>query len=441
MLVLFIVAVLGFAGVLSLLALVVMGIEIAGDPGKQAGLEGLHPNQAQRRPYQSTKKGRLNMTTITTIRSPGAIALGLVCAVGTAVVLFWHIGETGITTNHVMVAMALIVALGSGHLLWSSAEFSVPGIVRFCAFLALFVASSSVCVTLSAGRGHEHLHVKVDAASQENGKRTALVAKLAEADTDRKRARTAHERAVSEANRSRGVMASECASGEGPKCKGKMANVGVDALEVQRLQKQAEQTESHYWVLAAQLADLKPEQVANIDLKQAAKLIAFVFQTDEAKTFEGVELLWPYALALITEFGTIAFLNYGFGHKRVEVQTRHVREEKADPIPLEVVQTTEAEPALEPLPAPAAKPEPAPAPELAPELAVIVRALETGRKFSNRALARRLKISPSECSKRVSELDGIVERKRNEKDGRKVMIALASEMPIATTSGTIVRYH
>lgn len=384
------------------------------------------------------------MTTHTTIRSPGAIVLGAVCALGTAIVLFWHVHETGIGTNHIMVAMALIVALGSGHLLWSSAEFSVPGFFRFCAFLALFVASSSVCVTLSAGRGHEHLHVKVDAASQENGKRTALVAKLAEADTDRKRAREAHERAVTEANRSRGAMASECASGEGPKCKGKMANVGVDTLEVQRLQKAAEQTESHYWVLAAQLADLKPEQVANIDLKQAAKLIAFVFQTDEAKTFEGVELLWPYALALITEFGTIAFLNYGFGTKRVEAEVRGQREETADPTPLEVVQTTEAVSALQSLPAPqpAAAPEPAPASGLSPDLAVIVRALEKGRKFSNRALARRLKISPGECSKRVSELDGIVERRRSDKDGRKVMIGLANEMPIvATPRGNVVRLH
>ena len=60
---------------------------------------------------------------------------------------------------------------------------------------------------------------------------------------------------------------------------------------------------------------MAPEQEANVRLKHAARVFAFFNPTADARRIEqGLELIWPFALALIMELGTILFLGFGLAH-------------------------------------------------------------------------------------------------------------------------------
>jgi hypothetical protein len=62
---------------------------------------------------------------------------------------------------------------------------------------------------------------------------------------------------------------------------------------------------------------MAPEQEANVRLKHAARVFAFFNPGAEVRQIEeGLELIWPFALALIMELGTIVFLGFGLGHGR-----------------------------------------------------------------------------------------------------------------------------
>jgi hypothetical protein len=96
-------------------------------------------------------------------------------------------------------------------------------------------------------------------------------------------------------------MIKECASGEGSKCRGARASV--------------EYADSHIAILEVRKSDMAPEQDANVRLKHAARVFAFFNPgTDERRIEQGLELIWPFALALIMELGTIVFLGLGLGH-------------------------------------------------------------------------------------------------------------------------------
>ena len=59
----------------------------------------------------------------------------------------------------------------------------------------------------------------------------------------------------------------------------------------------------------------------NVKLKKAAEVIVFIFSADRARTEHGLELLWPFANALIWELLTIVFLGLGLGHKEAPATT------------------------------------------------------------------------------------------------------------------------
>src|SRR5262249_37221837 len=105
------------------------------------------------------------------------------------------------------------------------------------------------------------------------------------------------------------AMIKECASGEGPKCRGARASV--------------EYADSHIAILEVRKNDMAPEQEANVRLKHAARDFAFFYPgTDERRIEQGLELIWPFALALIMELGTIVFLGFGLGHGRRRAVSR-----------------------------------------------------------------------------------------------------------------------
>src|SRR5581483_3908091 len=91
----------------------------------------------------------------TTVRSPGAIALGGIFALGTGYVLFEDVIRQGaaVTADHVMTALVLVGTIAAGHCF-------MPALVarRFGGALGLallFAAGTFICVTGSAGRGAE----------------------------------------------------------------------------------------------------------------------------------------------------------------------------------------------------------------------------------------------------------------------------------------------
>jgi hypothetical protein len=331
----------------------------------------------------------------TTVRSWGAIALGCICAVGSAAVLFWYVrSPADITTNHVMIALSLIVTLGAGHFMWSSAELSIGGVVRFASFLVLFVCGTAVCVSLSGGRSAEVLLRKELSAGHENAKRTSQEARIIEARSDLRAAKAAADAAEARAQEATDKASEACASGAGPKCKG--ANLTAQAAKEHSAEKAklATAADSHYWLMIGELGNMAPQQVANADLMQIAKVISTIRGVDPHEVMQSVELLWPYVLALITEFGTIAFLNYGFGHRR-----RAVSDIKRE-LPKQVTVTT----------APVTVSDP-----------VLVALKKAQRPVTNDELATLMGVSKAEASRRVSALNGTVRKMRK---GRYVEISL-----------------
>ena len=226
------------------------------------------------------------------IRSRGAFSLGILLAIGTIVVLFWDVrAPTDITTDHVMTLAMLVVTIAAGHY-WLPAV-QQGRVLPAIGLAVLFIAGTFVCVTGSAGRGAEVAQRKAVAAGNVNDARKDVADQLAKARADRALLATA--------------MAKECASGEGPKCKGSRASV--------------EYADSHIAILEVRRNDMAPEQEANVRLKHAARVFAFFNPgTDVRRIEQGLELIWPFALALIMELGTIVFLGLGLGHGRPECQ-------------------------------------------------------------------------------------------------------------------------
>src|SRR5215813_6228970 len=221
------------------------------------------------------------------IRSRGAFALGILLAIGTIVVLFWDVrAPADITTDHVMTLAMLVVTIAAGHY-WLPAV-QQRRVLPAIGLAVLFMAGTFVCVTGSAGRGAEVAQRKTAAAGNINDARKDIADQLAMARADRAALAA--------------TMARECATGEGPKCKGSRASV--------------EYADSHIAILEVRKNDMAPEQEANVRLKHAARVFAFFNPGADVRRIEqGLELIWPFALALIMELGTIVFLGLGLGHE------------------------------------------------------------------------------------------------------------------------------
>jgi hypothetical protein len=341
--------------------------------------------------------------TTTTVRSWGAILLGGICAVGTALVLFWHVIFFGsladITTTHVMIGLSLVVSLGAGHFMVSSAAWSLAGIARCASFLVMFAVGTAVCVALSGGRSAEMLLRKENVADHENAKRASQEARIVTTREDLRLAKAAAEVAEAASLADAAKIASACAKGEGPACRGVKGTAKASADRAAAKRTLVEQADANYWRQVHRLSELEPQQVANADVLQIAKLVGLFRGVDYRLVVPDVQLLLPYALALITEFGCICFLNYGFGHGRKQILV------KVPTLPKEETRPVEQPP-----------PEP---------VHPVVAALEKagGVVNSNDELARLMGCGKSWTSKQVDALDGGVLRKT--RNGRHVSISLS----------------
>lgn len=351
------------------------------------------------------------------VRSAGAIALGACCAVGTLVTLFWTVrSPSDLTTNHILIGLALVCALGSGHYFWQAArQFQLVSAVGFG---ILFIAGTAVCAVISAGRGAETLAKSRANVVHADGARLNHERQIAEARVDRDSLRTGHDKALKNVEAKTEAAALECRTGPGGRCRGATQSVDTAKSYAADLLKRADGADAQYWRLVAQLDNFKPTVPPNIELRNASRLWSILTGYDEAKSVEALELLWPFLLSFLTELGTIVFLNYGVGHRSVAKAAPAI----ALPAPVSTISSTVSESVPDGW-----------VPKSVTQSRELARKVEAERVFDalrraarpvcNDELADLLEISKGEASKRVTSLEsvGLINRART---GRYVAISL-----------------
>lgn len=240
------------------------------------------------------------MKTRTTVKSPGALILGLFFTAVTARTIFddvWHGAE--ITVAHLNALAALVAAIASGHLAWPCLKAR-----RLPAALGLamiFTASTAYIVTSAGARNAEVAQAKAAEIIKTNEERAAIRAKLADAEADVEQAKADHDDA-------KRMAAKECASGKGKKCDGRIETRDAAAKDLER-------AESHAALMRGKLAYLGPEARPFEGYHHAAKVFEAANLGDAAVIEARLELLLPFALVLISEFGTLVFLGMALGHR------------------------------------------------------------------------------------------------------------------------------
>lgn len=212
-----------------------------------------------------------------------AIGLGAFFAAVTAYVLFEDVAHgAAITTGHVLALGALVAAIASGHMAWPAIRSGavIPGLL----LPVLFLAATGYVVVSSGARNAEHAGNKAAAITAANETRARVAGQLARAEA-----------MLAEAS---GILSKECASGAGPRCRGARATVEVYEAAIK----------GHHAALAA----LPAPKLANGYAHTARVLASWGL----AVTDEWLSLNMPFAIVLIAEVGTIAFLHLGLGHCR-----------------------------------------------------------------------------------------------------------------------------
>ncbi len=272
----------------------------------------------------------------TTIRSPGALALGLFFAGVTARTIFDDV-FTGapITIAHLNALAALVAAVAAGHyLIPTFKEKRYPAALGLA---AIFLGATAYVVVSSGARNAEVASQKAAAIVKTNEERAALKVKLADAEADVDRAKAELEagkastaadvaKAAADFEAAKREAASECASGKAKRCEGReatrdAAKADLEAAErrgaVRRaeLAKAVELAESHAGMMRGKIAYLGPEEKPFEGYHQAAR----VFEAaglGAADVIEArLELLMPFALVLITELSTVVFMAMALGRR------------------------------------------------------------------------------------------------------------------------------
>lgn len=222
----------------------------------------------------------------TTIRSPGAIALGVLFAGVTAYVLLEDVAHGApVTTAHVLTAAALIGTITAGHMAWP--HLMAGRLLAAIGLGIVFCAGTTFTVISAGSRNAEVQGRKAEIIRQHNADRADIQEQI----------RTARQR-LTEAQ---DLLAKECRTGRGPKCEGHRATV--------------DERSSRISVLEARL-DLKgPQMVENAGYAHAGKVLAaFPGVHTDAKTItDSLTLIMPFLLVLIVEFGTLVFWSVALG--------------------------------------------------------------------------------------------------------------------------------
>jgi hypothetical protein len=258
--------------------------------------------------------------TTTCIRSPGAIVLGLLFAIGTAVVLFFDVRSTAdLTPDHLMSALVLAGTIAAGHFLLPTLRDGA--LVPALGLAILFVAGTFYVVTSAAGRNAETASTREAAIAEANRKRADVLAQLDRARSILAAATTqrdaAIQKAAGEAESARKAHADECASGQGKKCDGRALNLEVARKAYSDTAADLTVTlmaEARVRELEAKAATLKPKQLENAQLRHVAKIFALI-GGDAERIEAALVLIWPVGKAVVMELAAIVFLGLGLGNK------------------------------------------------------------------------------------------------------------------------------
>lgn len=228
----------------------------------------------------------------TTIRSPGAIVLGLLFAAVTGYVLLEDVFHGApITTAHIMTAAALIGTITAGHMAWPHMRSG-----HWLAAIGLgivFLAGTTFTVISAGSRNAEVQNTKAERVRQHNADRADIMEQI----------KTARQRLTEAQDR----LAAECKTGKGPKCEGHRATVDERSDRVA--------------VLEARLDIKGASQVENAGYTHAGKVIsALPFVKADAKAIaDALTLIMPFLLVLIVEFGTLVFWGVALGVKMLPI--------------------------------------------------------------------------------------------------------------------------
>lgn len=308
----------------------------------------------------------------TIVRSWSATLVGVFFTLVTCFVLLEDVlrHHAAVNTKHVMTLAVLAGTIYFGHRWWAQVRQWHIGTALGCA--VLFLAGTTTCVLMSAGRNAEVVTTKSQIANSVNmGRQTAL--------KDRDEAKARYDAALK-------AEEAECASGDGAKCQSKRIT--------RKLRRE------DYDVAEAKLRTEQPEQIANADIKAAANLLArFPLVTADAEAIEALlQILFPFLQSLFCEIAAIVGFSMGLGHRTAIVS----RKQLPPPTPKRVLfrQPEEKPVHVDP---------------------VIVALRRAKRPVSNDELAEMMNVSKGEASKRVTDLNGAVQRLRV---GREVAISL-----------------
>jgi len=265
------------------------------------------------------------MVTHTTIKSWGALALGVFFTAITARTIFddvWHGAE--FTVSHINAVGALVAAIAAGHLVWPMTK--QRRVLAAIGLSLIFAASTGYIVTSAGARNAEVSQAKASKIQAVNIQRAAQLEKVATAEKDLETAKT-------DARLAALAATTECASGKGRKCDGKAATRDhADGI--------VEKSQSHLDLMRGQLYLLGPETMPFVGYHQTAKVFEAAGLGSAAVIEARLELLLPFALVLISELGTLVFLGMALGQTAVKSR------ETIAPAPLPMIIASE-EPAPE----------------------------------------------------------------------------------------------
>lgn len=216
----------------------------------------------------------------TTVRSWGAIGLGIVFAGYSLWVMIEDAVRQGnVTSEHLGSAAMLLAAIASGHLLGQTLR--AGRVFPAIGLALLFLVGTAYVINMASSRQSYAVHVKLAEAKAANRGRELLEAEL-------KQAKYQLELASAEVLR-------ECKSGVGEKCRNYQGRErAYQALVRER---------------SAEIAKLPPVKPENGPTDGLTSLLELAGIHGQAL----LSALWPFLPSLGSELGAIVFFSLGFG--------------------------------------------------------------------------------------------------------------------------------
>ncbi len=239
-----------------------------------------------------------------TIKSPGALALGLFFALVTGVTILKDVVMDSAQFNlvHLQALAAMVAAIAAGH-------YIIPTIKqkRVLAPIGLalvFVAATGYVVVSAGARNAETAGVKAQAIEARNAERASAREVFAKAEAETIAAKAAAASAIKDA-------AVECATGRKGKCLGKEATREAAKDDLAK----AKDAET---LARGKMLMLGVDESPFEGYHHAARTFEALGIGQTATTEAKLELLMPFALVLISELATLIFIAVGLGHVRTD---------------------------------------------------------------------------------------------------------------------------